>query len=211
MTGWRMELGEDNNTTRPPLIPYSKRRRHSWLCCQWDGFWPHPSVAPAFCSLAPGCRHSREKQNSFSGILQQQCICFCIFYLVLFCNSPGWSGVYSRRREGNPGAFLVQGGAAQLLLKWSWGITCCGFLALVVRPSLSCQHLPVELLWHRITSLHFEDFFPAEISIPDERYLLGLCVLPFDRQKKSEVKIRRSGKNCLKLSLYSLPSHPFHL
>lgn len=27
-----MELGENNNSSHPPLIPYSKRRRHSWLC-----------------------------------------------------------------------------------------------------------------------------------------------------------------------------------
>lgn len=53
----------------------------------------------------------------------------------------------------------VQGLQTSCSWSGSSGITCCGFLTLVVCPSPSHQHLLVELLQHRITSLHFEDFF----------------------------------------------------
>lgn len=157
MTGWRMELGENNNTTHPPLIPYSKRRRHSWLCVvngivsdsihPWDlGFVPWRQAAgTGGKSKTPSRGFYRNSAFAF--------VFFILFCSVIALDEMGFI-------PGNVWDILVlswfrEVRGLQTSCSWSggWGITCCGSLTLVVCPSPSCQHLLVELLRHRVTSL----------------------------------------------------------
>lgn len=132
-------------------------------CRQWDRLWQHPSLGPGFCSLAPGCRHRRGKKTSFSWILQEQCICFCVFFTLFCCviALDGMEFIPGDRKDILVLSWFREVQGLQTSCSWSGssGITCCGFLTLVVCPSPSHQHLLVELLQHRITSLYFEDFF----------------------------------------------------
>lgn len=85
MTGLRMELGENNNTTHPPLIPCSKRRRHSWLCVvngiisdsihPWDlGFVPWRQAAST----------GGKSKTSSRGFYRNSAFAFVFF--ILFCS-----------------------------------------------------------------------------------------------------------------------------
>lgn len=67
-----MELGENNNSTHPALIPYSKRRRHSWLRVL-NGI-VSDSIRPWDLRFVPWRQAAGAgggKKNSSSWILQQ--------------------------------------------------------------------------------------------------------------------------------------------
>lgn len=178
---WQAQGWNWGRTMTPPTHP-------SFLTVRGEGIHGCVSSMSSFLTasvlgtwvLFPGARlQAQEGKNpSFSWILQEQCICFftlywflpCfvgILYLVLLCKALDEMGFI----PGNKKHLLVlswfrevQGLQTSCSWSGSWGITCYGFLTLVVCSSLSHQHL-LELLQQRITSLHFEDFFPAEISI----------------------------------------------
>lgn len=158
-----MELGENNNTTHPSLIPYSKRRSHSWLRVvngivsdsirPWDlGFVPWRQAAGT----------GGEKKPPSRGFYRNNVFAFVFFAFVCCVIAlDGMEFIPGDRKDILVLSWFREVQGLQMSCSWSGssGITCCGFLTLVVCPSPSHQHLLVELLQHRITSLHFEDFF----------------------------------------------------
>lgn len=155
-----MELGENNNTTQPPLIPYSKRRSiHG--CVSSMGSSLTASVLGTWV-LFPGARLQAQegRKPPPRGFYRNNASAFVV--VTLFCS------VTALDEMG-----FIPGNRKDILeLSWFGKCRACRAAAaegeveaLPAVGSSPCwsvllphhQHLLVKLLQHRTTNLHFED------------------------------------------------------
>lgn len=110
------------------------------VCRQWDRLWQHPSLGPGFCSLAPGCRHRREKKPPPRGFYRNNASPFVFF--TLFCSLTALDEmgfIPGNRKDILVLSWFWEVRGLQSSCSWrgGWGITCCGLLTLMFCPSPS--------------------------------------------------------------------------
>lgn len=113
-------------------------------CPQWHRLWQHPSLGPAFCSLAPGCRRRRGGKKlllvDFTAVMRL--LLYFFFCSVIALDEMGF--IPGNRKDILVPSWFQEVWGLQSSWRGGWGITCCGFLTLVVCPSPSHQHLLVK-------------------------------------------------------------------